>query len=119
MEDRRGADRDVLRARSLRLMTEQPAEGTSGADHERQEDEEASDSLGVASIVMATIGLFVGLLTVLGLRGVALSLGIVAVVLAGVALRRATTSGQRGTAYGGLALGLVTLTIGAFVARAG
>ena len=100
-------------------MTDPAAENTSGADHEHQEDEEASDNLGVTSLVLATIGLFVGLLTVLGLRGVALSLGIVAVVLAGVALRRATTGGQRGTAYGGLLLGLVTVTIGAFVARSG
>ena len=100
-------------------MTDPPGEDASGADHEHPEDEEASDGLGVASLVDGTIGLFVGLLTILGLRGVALSLGIVAVVLAGVALRRATTGGQRGTAYGGLALGLVTLTIGAFVARSG
>ena len=100
-------------------MTEPPPENTSGSDHEHVEDEEASDNLGVASIVMATIGLFVGLLTVLGLRGVALSLGIVAVVLALVALRRAVSGGQRGTAYGGLALGLVTLIIGLIVARDG
>lgn len=97
-------------------MTEQPPDD---AAHEHHEDEEASDSLGVTSLVLGTIGLFVGLLTVLGARGVALSLGIVAVILACVSLRRATTGGQRGTAYGGIALGLVTLTIGAFVARSG
>ena len=100
-------------------MTDKPGEDASASDHEHHEDEEASEGLGVASLVVGTIGLFVGLLTILGMRGVALSLGIVAVVLAAVSWRRATTGGQRGTAYGGLALGLVTLTIGAFVARSG
>ncbi len=99
-------------------MTEQPDDAAI-AGHEHEEEHDASEGLGVASLVVGTIGLFVGLLTILGLRGVALSLGIVAVVLAAVSWRRATTGGQRGTAYGGLALGLVTLTIGAFVARSG
>jgi len=82
-------------------------------------EDDVGDGIGITSLVVGTIGLFVGLLTVLGARGVALSLGIVSFILAGVALRRADTGAERGTAYGGLALGLVTLTIGAFVARSG
>ena len=100
-------------------MSEPPPDDGPVTEHEHEEEREASEGLGVASLVVGTIGLFVGLLTILGLRGIALSLGIVAVVLAAVSWRRATTGGQRGTAYGGLALGLVTLTIGAFVARSG
>lgn len=100
-------------------MSEPPPDDGPATEHEHEEEREASEGLGVASLVVGTIGLFVGLLTILGLRGIALSLGIVAIVLAAVSWRRATTGGQRGTAYGGLALGIVTLTIGAFVARSG
>ena len=103
-------------------MSDRP-DDVSSAEHEQQEEHkeerEASEGLGVASLVVGTIGLFVGLLTVVGLRSIALSLGIVAVVLACVSWKRATTGGQRGTAYGGLALGLVTVFIGTIVIRSG
>ena len=79
------------------------------------EDEPGNEPLGVASVVLGIVGLFLGIVTIFGIRGVALALGIVAVVLAGTGLRRATNQSERGTAYGGLVLGAVTLVVGLVV----
>ena len=74
-----------------------------------------NEPLGVASVLLGIVGLFLGIVTIYGVRGVALALGIVAVILAGTALRRATTQQERGTAYGGIVLGAVTLAVGVVV----
>ena len=74
-----------------------------------------NESLGVASVLLGIVGLFLGIVTIFGVQGVALALGIVALILAGTALRRATNQQERGTAYGGLVLGAVTLVVGIVV----
>lgn len=79
------------------------------------EDEPSNEPLGVASIVLGIVGLFVGIVTVFGVRGVALALGLVALILGATGLRRATNAQERGTAYGGLALGALTLAVGIVV----
>ena len=81
----------------------------------QHEDEQGNEPLGVASIVLGIVGLFIGIVMVFGVRGVALALGLVAVILAGTGLRRATNAQERGTAYGGLALGALTLVVGILV----
>ncbi len=76
-----------------------------------------SDDLGLASLAAASVGLSVSTVTIWGLRGIGVSLGIIAVVLAGVSYWRAgTSSSGRGMAYGSLALGLVTLGVALWVA---
>jgi hypothetical protein len=69
--------------------------------------------------LLGIVGLFIGIVMVFGVRGVALALGLVAVILAATGLRRATTAQERGTAYGGLALGALTLAVGILVVSRG
>jgi FtsH-binding integral membrane protein len=79
------------------------------------DDDPGNEPLGVASVLLGIVGLFLGIVTIFGVRGVALALGIVAVILAGTAVRRASNEQERGTAYGGLVLGTVTLVVGIVV----
>ncbi len=89
------------------------AEGTDAAHV--HDDEQSNEPLGVASIVLGIVGLFLGIVMVFGVRGIALALGLVTLILAGTGLRRATNKQERGTAYGGLALGALTLAVGILV----
>jgi uncharacterized membrane protein HdeD (DUF308 family) len=89
------------------------SEGTDAAHV--HDDEQSNEPLGVASIVLGVVGLFVGIVMVFGIRGIALALGLVALILGGTGLRRATNAQERGTAYGGLALGALTLAVGIVV----
>ena len=82
--------------------------------HEQQTPQR-DEPLAVISLVLGMTGLVVGVITIYGLRGVTLALGIVAVILAATAVRRAATTQERGTAYGGIVLGLVTLVVGIVV----
>lgn len=94
--------------------------GTSGAaddgeDVQSAEDRQVSQSLFFASLTTGALGLFVGLMLIFGPRGVVLSLGVVAIVLAGISLRRSVASSERGGAVGALLLGAVTTFVGACV----
>ncbi len=89
------------------------AEGTDAAHV--HDDEQSNEPLGVASVVLGIVGLFLGIVMVFGVRGVALALGLVTLILAATGLRRATNKQERGTAYGGLALGALTLAVGILV----
>jgi len=82
--------------------------------HEQQTPQR-DEPLAVLSLVLGMTGLVVGVITIYGLRGVTLALGVVAVILAATAVRRAATTQERGTAYGGIVLGLVTLVVGIVV----
>ena len=84
-------------------------------DAHAREDDQRNEPLGGASVVLGIVGLFLGIVTVFGVRGIALALGLVALILAATGLRRATTKQERGTAYGGLALGALTLAVGIVV----
>ena len=77
--------------------------------------EPGNEPLGIASVLLGIVGLFLGIVTIFGVRGVALALGIVGLILAGTGLRRATNKQERGTAYGGAVLGAVTLVVGIVV----
>ncbi len=84
-----------------------------------EEDKEVSRGTVLASLVLAALALFIGLTYVFGPRGVVLSLGIVATVLAFVSLQRAVTDSERGTAIGALVLGTGTIVLGIVVVNAG
>lgn len=70
-----------------------------------------------ASLVMGAGGLFVGLFILIGPRGVVLSLGIVATVLALISRRRAVSASERSSTLGPLVLGGLTMVLGVVVAR--
>lgn len=88
-----------------------------GPSRQSSEDRQVSQSLFFASLTTGALGLFVGLILLFGPRGVVLSLGIVAVVLALISYRRAVADSERSGAVGSLVLGLGTAFVGILVAR--
>ena len=119
-EAARHADEAARHADEAAQRTQEAAEHSDGqAEHRdeptHQEEPQRDEPLAVISLVLGITGLVVGFITIYGLRGITLALGIVAVILAATAVRRATTSEERGTAFGGIALGLVTLVVGIVV----
>lgn len=91
--------------------------GPTDDDEDRQssEDRQVSQSLFFASLTTGALGLFVGLILLFGPRGVVLSLGLVAIVLAMISYRRAVAASERSGAIGSFVLGLGTSLIGLLV----
>ncbi len=87
-----------------------------GEDKQADEDRQVSQGLFFTSLVVGALGLFVGLILLLGPRGIVLSLGIVASVLAVISYRRAVSASERSGSLGALALGVVTAAVGILVA---
>lgn len=93
-----------------------PETGADGEDRQVAEDRNVSQGLFFASLVAGGLGLFVGLMLLLGPRGVVLSLGIVASILAAISHRRAVAPSERSGALGAFLLAAVTSVIGVLVA---
>lgn len=91
--------------------------GAEDEDRQVSEDRSTSQGLFFTSLVAGGLGLFVGLILLLGPRGVVLSLGIVAAVLAVISHRRAVAPSERSGAVGAFLLAAVTSLIGVLVAR--
>ncbi|HEU0104154.1 MAG TPA: hypothetical protein VFR07_17730 [Mycobacteriales bacterium] len=91
--------------------------GVADDDEDRQssEDRQVSQSLFFASLTAGALGLFVGLILLFGPRGVVLSLGIVAIVLASISYRRAVADSERSGAVGSFLLGVGTSVVGFLV----
>lgn len=87
-----------------------------GEDVQKSEDRQVSQGLFFASLTAGALGLFVGLILLLGPRGVVLTLGVVAVVLALISYRRSVADSERSGAVGSMVLGLATCLIGILVA---
>lgn len=96
-----------------------PAGRSDGGPEPRQvsEDRHVSQGLFFASLVAGALGLFVGLILLFGPRGVVLSLGIVASVLAVISYRRSVADSERSGATGAFVLGVLTSVLGVVVAR--
>ena len=87
-----------------------------GDEADEVEDRNVSEGMLFASLFTGALGLFVGLIILVGPRGVVLSLGIVSTVLALISRRRAVSDSERSSAIGPLALGLGTIVLGVVVA---
>lgn len=83
---------------------------------DRAENRSVSEGMLFASLFTGAAGLFLGLIILVGPRGVVLSLGIVATVLALISRRRAVTDSERSSAIGPLMLGIGTIVLGVVVA---
>ena len=102
-----------------------PQSGEPGEDTEQEpvsegrqvsEDRQVSQGLFFVSLLTGALGLFVGLILLFGPKGVVLSLGIVASVLAAISHRRAVAATERSGTVGALLLGLGTAGLGLYVA---
>ena len=87
-----------------------------GDEADEVEDRHVSQGMLFASLVAGAAGLFVGLIILFGPRGVVLSLGIVATLLALISWRRAVSASERSSALGPIALGVGTIVLGLVVA---
>ena len=95
------------------------AQGDAPEGKQVTEDRQVSQGLFFASLVAGGLGLFVGLMLLLGPRGIVLSLGIVATVLAVISLVRAVAPSERWGAVGAVLLGVGTALLGVLVAARG
>lgn len=100
-------------------MTSPQRAGVAGDGEGKQasEDRQVSQGLFFASLTTGALGLFVGLILLFGPRGVVLSLGVVAIVLALISYRRAVADSERSGAIGSLVLGIGTAVVGVLVAN--
>jgi uncharacterized membrane protein HdeD (DUF308 family) len=94
-----------------------PLAADDGENKQVSEDRQVSQGLFFASLTTGALGLFVGLILLFGPRGVVLSLGVVAIVLALISYRRAVADSERSGAIGSLLLGIGTAVVGVLVAR--
>ena len=87
-----------------------------GDEADEVENRHVAQGMLFASLVAGALGLFVGFIILFGPRGVVLSLGIVATLLACISRLRAVNPSERSSAVGPVALGVGTIVLGLVVA---